>query len=102
MTEGSLVECQNTFNYWQYTEHEQKLIEANNWSINQDYGPKYKEISVVDGVKHENGKKYISLLEYPRIEADGHRAWYEASAFREICPPQEIKIESLTSEPQTI
>jgi len=86
--EGSLVECLNNKGCWQFT-HDRSL---------HNYGPGYKEISTVDGVKKEDGKKWISLLEYPDIHPlDNDRHWYDSDWFREIQPPMSIS-ESLFNQ----
>lgn len=99
MTEGSLVECLNSFNYWELSPWEEYKKRT---GYDENYGPKYKELSIVDGIKMEEGIKYISLLEYPKLDVLGDREWYDARAFRELQPPMTIEIDYFLSKTQTV
>src|SRR6478736_7231462 len=99
MTEGSLVECLNSFNYWELSPWEEYKKHT---GYDEGYGPKYKELSLVDGIKIEAGIKYISLLEYPKLDQFGEREWYDAKAFRELQPPMKLEIASFVSQSQTV
>ncbi len=87
MKVGSLCECINK-GRWLNIEND----------LGADIGPKYGELTIVDGIKKSAGVVLLTFLEYPDIDpSDGDRYWFrmiEPSGmvnFREVQPPMNVE-----------